>query len=102
MAELIAAPNLQTAQTLLEQENFDLVILDLKLPDGIGWDILPHLQRRHQPPIPVVVFSAYEVESAALHQVTAALVKSRTSNQQLLETIKNLIDFPGLTPVSES
>jgi len=40
---------------------------------------------------PVAVFSADEVDKSAVQAVDAALVKARTSNQELLETIRGLI-----------
>ena len=84
------AANLHDAKQLLKQETYDLVILDLALPDGSGLDLLPLLNRQTTS-IPVVIFSAYEVGIEVARNVAATLVKSRTSNQELLDTIKSLI-----------
>ena len=84
------AANLHDAKQMLKQETYDLVILDLALPDGSGVDLLPLLNRQTTS-IPVVIFSAYEVGIEFARNVAAALVKSRTSNQELLDTIKSLI-----------
>ncbi len=85
------ARSVQEAVQKLEHEPVDLIILDLGLPDGSGLGILPMLRDPSRKPIPVMIFSAEEVDSETAHKVTAALVKSRTSNQDLLETIKALI-----------
>jgi len=59
----VSSGTLRDAQTLLAQYDFDLVILDLKLPDGSGLDLLaqiPDLQL-----LPVIVVTAFpEVQTA--------------------------------------
>ncbi len=92
LAEIVPAPNLRTAQQELRNQSFDLVILDIELPDGSGLELLPALQKPDQPPIPVAIFSAQDVTKDTASQVAATLVKSRTSNQELLNTIKLLIN----------
>ncbi len=89
--EVVSANSLAMARTLLESRHFDLIVLDIGLPDGSGLDILPYLAKRELS-MPVILFSATEVGSDVAREVGAALVKSRTSNQQLLETIMGLIE----------
>lgn len=89
-AELVAAPTLADAKAILGGERFDLIILDLGLPDGSGLDLLPFLNEKRLA-IPVMIFSARESSNEIGRQVAAALVKARTSNELLLETIKRLI-----------
>lgn len=96
LVEIDSAKNLQQAKQKLKTKTFDLVMLDVSLPDGSGLELLPYLNNPSRPPIPAVVFSAKEVGMEAVQQVAAALVKSRTSNQQLLDTIKSLIGHGGL------
>lgn len=97
--EIIQAESLEIAREKLEQETFDLVILDLDLPDGSGLELLPMLCTSQGDPIPVVIFSAQDMPLDSIHQVAATqvaatLVKSRTSNQNLLDTITSLISSP--------
>jgi PAS domain S-box-containing protein len=84
------ASSLAEARIMLKQKRYDLVIMDITLPDGSGMDLLNDLNSS-TPPIPVMVFSAHEMGLDAIRQVGASLVKSRTENAQLLATIKHMI-----------
>ncbi|GAB4116179.1 MAG: hypothetical protein OHK0050_21950 [Roseiflexaceae bacterium] len=92
MADVIHAADLQAAQQLLHTEQFDLILLDMHLPDGYGAHLLPVIQHIPQPP-PVVVFSADEIQ-ATTEQIAATLIKSRTSNKTILHTIARLLQQP--------
>ncbi|MFQ5398261.1 MAG: response regulator [Anaerolineae bacterium] len=51
----------------LDDEKYDLFLLDVRLPDGNGLDLLPAI-RRSNPGVPVLVLTAYaapEVEDQA-------------------------------------
>ncbi|NJN66491.1 MAG: response regulator [Chloroflexaceae bacterium] len=91
MADTFHARGLQEAKSRLEREMFNLIILDLSLPDGSGLDLLPILYNPSRPPVPVIIFSAREVNRETAQKVVAVLVKSRTTNQELVETIKSQI-----------
>jgi PAS domain S-box-containing protein len=86
-AEVLRAVSLLEARQLLAQWRFDLVILDLVLLDGSGLELLP-LLGSVAPPTPVILFSAHEVSEEVSRQVASVLVKSQTSNRQLLETVQ--------------
>ncbi|MEN9245312.1 MAG: ATP-binding protein, partial [Thermostichales cyanobacterium SRBZ-1_bins_19] len=90
LAEVIPAPSMQAALQALQEQSFDLILLDWSLPDGSGLDLLTHLQQA----VPVVVFSASDVAQEVGENVAAALIKSQTSNQKLIETIRRLIQNP--------
>lgn len=91
-ANLIHANTLQTAKEKIEADGFDLIILDIGLPDGNGLDLIP-LINQEKPLIPIIIFSAQSVEEDIISQVDAALVKSKVSNEELIAIIKGLI-FP--------
>lgn len=91
VAHLVHAKNIEDARQKLADETFDLVLLDLGLPDGYGVELLSEINSPDRPPIPVVVFSAQELSADLAREVAATLIKSRTSNQSLLDTIKSLI-----------
>ena len=88
--EVTHAPSVSIAMEKLVGKKFSLIILDLGLPDGTGLDLLSSLPALNAG-TPVMVFSAEEATQLSLGNVSAALVKSRTSNEQLLATIQALI-----------
>ena len=91
-AEVIAAATVAEARERLQRERFDLAILDLGLPDGSGKDLLPLLKPTNgAPATPVVVLSVTETDADLAGAVNAALVKTRTSNENILNTILSLI-----------
>jgi two-component system OmpR family response regulator len=51
------APTAAEARFYLEGEPYDLVLLDLMLPDGNGYDLLDGL-RRHKSAVPVLILTA--------------------------------------------
>ncbi|MET0100187.1 MAG: CHASE domain-containing protein [Sedimenticola sp.] len=93
-ARIELATDLGDANSLLDGKRFDLVILDIGLPDGSGLDLLPRLSQ-YTPPVPVVIFSAQEVDTDTAGQVAGVLVKSRSDSGQLVKMVKELIDLPA-------
>ena len=82
-----AAKTFGEAERRLANERFDLVILDLMLPDGVVEDLLPRLKGPGRSPTPVIVFYSKEVSRETADGIRAALVKSQTSNDALLQVI---------------
>jgi PAS domain S-box-containing protein len=87
---VISAATVTQAKLLLNQEDFDLVILDVGLPDGTGLDVLPTLQDQLSL-IPVIIFSGENITADVVNRVDAALIKSQVSNEELIKTITNLL-----------
>jgi DNA-binding NarL/FixJ family response regulator len=46
------------ARTAAETTEFDVLVCDLSLPDGTGWDLLKDLQR--EKPLAAIAYSAYD------------------------------------------
>ncbi len=90
-ANVVQAPTLASAIEHLNQYDFDLILLDIGLSDGSGLDLLKTINNVC-PQTPVVVFSAYEIDSGLATSIRETLVKSQTSNEQLLNTIMSLVD----------
>lgn len=84
--------SLVAARTALANEVFDLVILDVGLPDGSGLDLLDDIHAADAVPR-VVVFSAQDVDVRFAQQVDAVLAKGSTSNQELLNKILSYFPF---------
>lgn len=82
---------LRDARDLIELERFDVVILDIGLPDGSGWDLLEEL-RAQQPWIRVFILSGNDLATEQSHKVESVLLKSRISPQKLLETLDKQVN----------
>lgn len=84
------AATLAVARHRLALERFDLVVLDLSLPDGSGWDLLP-LLRQLQPPPRIIILSGSELTAAESASVEASLLKSHVSPRALLDALSERI-----------
>lgn len=80
------ATTLEAARTRVMRERFDVVILDLDLPDGSGWDLLPAIRQRH-PDARVVILSGTDMSADEARKVEAVLLKSHLSPHELLEAL---------------
>ena len=89
--KLTATATVADSIEALETERFDMVLLDVGLPDGSGLDLLDTIERYVHPPL-VVIFSAMDVDSVYAARVNQVLVKSRTSNTDLLDVIKSIMN----------
>jgi DNA-binding response OmpR family regulator len=89
-AEYHYVPSLSQARDYLNNPDHtvDLVILDLNLTDGSGVELFNDIKGR----CPVVVLSGNEPGENVTTQAAAALTKSKTSSEQLLSTIKHILD----------
>jgi len=88
--EIIAAESGEQALTMLGMEEFDCVVLDLRLPDMTGFDVLERLAGDPRwRDLPVVVFTGRELspeEEARLHVLArSVVVKGVESPERLLD-----------------
>ena len=90
-ADITQAVSLRDSRELLSSKTFDLVLLDIGLPDGSGLDLLEDINQLTPAP-QVIIFSALDVSAEYVKQVAAVLSKSKTSNKALLETIKRFVE----------
>lgn len=79
--------SLTAARDALAKEHFDLLLLDVNLPDGSGLELLNEIT----PDTKVIVFSVQELGPLLRQRVTEALVKATTSNERLLTMIRRVI-----------
>ncbi|OOG41688.1 DAHL domain-containing protein [Polaromonas sp. A23] len=85
------AATLQEARDQLGRRHYDLVLLDLTLKDGSGWELLSTIEALDIAP-PVVVFSARDVSAQDRQRAEAVLVKAHTSNEELIRTLQRVLD----------
>lgn len=86
-AIVIAVSTLAKGRDVLAKECIDVLLLDINLPDGCGLGLLADL-RSEGKKIPVIIFSASD---ATVNDFGPVLIKSRTSNELLLQTIQGLV-----------
>jgi PAS domain S-box-containing protein len=84
--DVVGAETVADARTWLLSSRFDLVLLDLTLPDGGGVSLLDLIGSAQ-----VIIFSATEASPALAKRVTKALVKSRTTEFQLRDAVLALM-----------
>lgn len=84
--ELTWTTTVAASEDALTNNDYDLVLLDIGLPDGSGLDLIETIERRVKPPR-VVIFSAYDVTEEYADKVSAVLVKSHTDNRKLADVI---------------
>jgi PAS domain S-box-containing protein len=91
VGDVVAAPSVAAGRAAMLAERFDLLLLDIELPDGSGLELLPLARTAQVRPVPVIVFSADQVGEETARAVEATLVKSRISSDELAETIQRIV-----------
>ncbi|MBR2513000.1 MAG: response regulator, partial [Halomonas sp.] len=94
-----AAHTLENARLRLKQQLFDVVLLDIGLPDGSGWELVPDI-RACQPEAKVVILSGADMSHQQHDQVEAVLLKSRLSTETLIDGINARIQSSRLSKVT--
>ena len=89
-AELYSTPSLEEARTAAGRSRFDAAILDIGLADGNGLELVSLLRQRDVS-IPILVFSAQEIDPSHAAGVDLVMVKSRASMDSLVEQMMNMI-----------
>ena len=84
--DFVMAATLREARARVALQQFDVVILDLAMPDESGWALLPDI-RVNQPDARVVVLTGADVSQDQARQVDTVLHKSKVSPRILLEAI---------------
>ena len=100
--DVASAATLAAAQDFLARDNFDLIFLDVRLPDGDGTELLKALQLRPQKPLVVITTGFGTVESAVECMKGGAfdyLIKP-FSNEQIEVTLRKAEEFIQLLRVN--
>ena len=88
--ETRSANNLKRALDLLEQEEFDLCLTDMRLPDGNGIELVEHIQQNY-PSLPVAVITAYGNMELAVQALKAGAFDF-ISKPVDLDILRNLVN----------
>jgi len=87
--DIVAAETGSVALQLLQSQRFDVVILDLQLPDMTGFEWLKQAQHHLNPP-PIIIYSARELtenEVFELKGVTESIVTKDALSDRLREEV---------------
>ncbi|KAI5915236.1 PAS domain S-box protein [Thauera sp. 2A1] len=84
------ATTLREALDRVSRERFDVVVLDIGLPDGSGWDLLPDIRAR-QPDTRIVILSGADTTAEEARRVEAVLLKSQVSPKELIDALDSRI-----------
>ena len=92
--ELTDAGRLQDALELLGSQSFDIVLLDLRLPDSQGFDTFTRM-RNEYPTVPIILMTGLQDETLALRAVQEGaqdyLVKGQVDGEQLARALRYAI-----------
>ncbi|WP_347331048.1 response regulator [Marinimicrobium locisalis] len=84
------AGTLADAKRLLKQQAYDAVLLDIGLPDGSGWDLIPDIESA-QPGAAIVILSGEDIGKEAPSAVASVLLKRQLTSEQLVNVIREQI-----------
>ncbi|WP_347271251.1 CHASE3 domain-containing protein [Rhizorhabdus histidinilytica] len=91
---LLNATSLSSARAILDERRPDAIVLDLGLPDGSGLALLSEIKSWDKP-LPVIVYSAQEMDEETRRLADAVLVKSRRALPKLTSTVLDIVDRHG-------
>ena len=86
---------LNQAQAIVKKERFDVILLDLSLPDSQGFDTVFQMQE-YSLSLPIVVLTGYNDEQLALQLIQAGvqdyLIKTKITREVLIRSIRYAIE----------
>ena len=91
-AQVELATSLHQAELLLQKQRFDMIVLDMALPDGSGLDLLDRLETLTGAVLPVVILCAESPPAEVHARVATVMVKTRLSEAKVVETIVELLE----------
>lgn len=89
-ATIHSTPSVAEARAAIRKTRYDAAILDVGMLDGCGTDLVPPLRKR-SPGLPVVLFTAQEVDIAPNDDIDLVLVKSRASLDTLVREVTDRV-----------
>jgi DNA-binding NtrC family response regulator len=78
---------------ILDQESFDLVLLDLALPGQSGLELLPQIKERY-PDLPIIMITAYGTVDNVIESIRAGaenFIQKPWDNEKLLADIRSAV-----------
>ncbi|MFW5754382.1 MAG: sigma-54-dependent transcriptional regulator [Marinilabiliaceae bacterium] len=88
--EATLSGSLSKSETLIDKNHFDMVLIDYRLPDGEGLELLRYVKQKY-PSVPVVMITAYSdirVAVKAIKEGAYEYITKPVNAQELLHVIK--------------
>ena len=91
--ELDHVTTLEKAEEYLQESEPSVVILDNKLPDGFGVDMIPFLKKAH-PSVKIIMISGFDkaAEDVALENGADIYIAKPFTQQQLFGAVEKLVN----------
>lgn len=89
-AAIHSTPSVAEARAAIRRMRFDAAILDVGMLDGCGTDLVAPLRKR-VPGLPIVLFTAQEVDAVSDDGIDLILVKSRASLDTLVREVRDRV-----------
>jgi DNA-binding response OmpR family regulator len=91
--ELDHVKNISAAEEYLQKEQPSVIILDNKLPDGFGVELIPFLKKNY-PSVKIIMISGFDasVKDAALESGADVFLEKPFTREQLYTSIKGLLN----------
>jgi two-component system, NtrC family, response regulator HydG len=84
------------AVLLLKKKTYDLLVTDLIMPEGSGFDVIQHLRKRKMM-IPILICSGYVAEKGASKELEGfrfSALSKPFRPEALLNAVRNLLAAP--------
>jgi CheY-like chemotaxis protein len=98
--DVTRAESAEQAFELLEQQPFDLIIMDILLPEMDGWQAIRHIRNNlQQAEIPILVLTAYAMKThkeQSLQAGATAYLAKPTPLRTIVDTMRQLLE-PSVT-----
>ena len=91
--ELDHVKNLSAAEEYLQNEQPSVIILDNKLPDGFGLDLIPFVKKKY-PSIKIIMISGFDAaaKDVALESGADVFLEKPFTKDQLYQSVKRLMN----------
>ena len=91
--EVVLARTVEEGRTLVgEGGPFDVVVLDLALPDGEGTELVPDIRQRHQQTRVAVLSAREDIGELASRSGADVAIPKATPLPDIISTLRKLMD----------
>ena len=88
--DVVGATTVKDARCKIFAQKYNLIILDISLPDGSGLSLLSEIQKSQNETTPIMILSAKHVYLGFEDRISEVVVKSTISEHQIFEKIVRL------------